>query len=215
MENWPVAQGTQVLRVVTICDDTGTPIAYTGDETLAGSLWAGADQAALLTLAPTWTTPGSGVCALQISGGATAALAVGTYRLRITVNGDDAFEASLGVGYARGRPRSRRTYCTYADMLRVAKWIANYQALDTDEAGFLDERVQAPRRSTTRSSRRTTARRRGSSARTRSRASTGPAAAARASRCFLSVHARPVEFGLPDGSRLPDARRRFPRRRSA
>lgn len=143
MDNWQVAQGSTATFTITINDGAGVPVSYAGTEALAGAVWAGDDQAPLFALAPAWATPASGTATVAVPGASTAALAVGTYRVRVTVDGADAFYATLELGYSPGTAVAPPTYNTYQDMLDLAPWVAQVQQLDADEAGFLAARARA------------------------------------------------------------------------
>lgn len=143
METWTIAQGSALSRTLTFRDEHGSALVYSGSEVLGGSVWIGEDQTPLITLAPTWNTPASGTADLTIIGTATAPLEIGVYRLVVTIDGNASFEASLKITWAPGRDVVQRVYCSYEEVLQVARWVEQVQDPDEDQAGFLRQRVQA------------------------------------------------------------------------
>jgi hypothetical protein len=149
-ENYEVFQGSSLPIPATICDSTGTPIAYAGSEALATTLWPGGNRSASYSVPTSWTTPASGLILISIPSADTAALAPGKYRLltRVTVPGfdpQDAYECSVEVKAFAGTVAAPPTYCAYDDMLEFAPWVAAVADADADETGFEAQRAQARR----------------------------------------------------------------------
>jgi hypothetical protein len=147
MDRWEVSPGLTATFSATFRDSDGNAITFAGTEDLGGSVWLGGTQSVLFTLAPTWSAAAAGTVSVAIPGTSTSALAAGDYRVILTVfvNGAtaDAFEAVLTVLAAPGTDTPGRTYCTAADVRRVAPWTERFINLDTGQGGFLEQRLQA------------------------------------------------------------------------
>jgi hypothetical protein len=150
METWSLAQGSTLARILTFCDENSNAVSYSGSQVLDGSIWIGGSEAEILSLGPpnaylTWVSPSAGTAKLLIPGSVLtpALFDIGLYHIHVTVDGNDAFEAGLNVQYAPGTQTPPRVYCSYEDVLEVAKWITQVQDPEQDQAGFLAQRVQA------------------------------------------------------------------------
>lgn len=156
METWTIAQGSTLSRTLTFRDEHGNAIStYTTGNVLGGYVWIGEDQTPLITLLPTSPTPPAGSATIAwnnasqatadliIPGTLTAPLDIGVYRAVVTVDGNASFEASLKVTWAPGKDVLQRVYCSYEEVLQVARWVEQVQDPDEDQAGFLRQRVQA------------------------------------------------------------------------
>lgn len=160
METWTIPQGSALSRTLTFNDEHGSAVkGYTTSNILGGYVWAGEDQIPLITFSPTtptppatastilWHTDGTDAKAdLTIPGGVggyTTGLDIGVYRVVVTVDTNAAFEASLKITWAPGKDVKERVYCSYEEVMQVARWVEQVQDPDEDQAGFLRQRVQA------------------------------------------------------------------------
>jgi hypothetical protein len=140
-----VSQGLGGSWTLTIRDSSGNAyVGYTGAEALAGSVCAGRDSAALITLAPTWLSAIAGTITLPIAAADTADLDVGRYLVQVKLADDSAelYEGYLDVEYSPGSAAALTSYGGYQDLLDRAPWLEKLQK-PTDLAGFAKQRSLA------------------------------------------------------------------------
>jgi hypothetical protein len=149
LENYTLYQGTgRVLTPITICDSTGTAIAYGGGETLSTVVWPGDSRPASFAPASTWLTPASGTFSITVTSAEMTGLAIGRYQLLTTVTtpGRDplpAYTCSLDVLAAPGTEAAPPAYTTFDDLLRYGRsWLRQLQTTD-DQAGFAEQQHRA------------------------------------------------------------------------
>jgi hypothetical protein len=144
VQNIEVRQGSaKILSSVTICDGNGTPIIYSGSETLATRIWPGGSRPTSFAPSTTWLVPASGTITIAISAAETTGLDVGRYQGLVTVTASgvpkDAYVFTLDVLQAPGTEPTPTTYCAYSDLLRYGRsWLRQLQTSD-DEAGFAEQ----------------------------------------------------------------------------
>ena len=139
------ARGIAAPFVITLRDDLGNPVTtYTGAEALAGVVWAGADQAPALSLAPAWLSASAGTIAVPLSASSTAILGAGRYRvqLKLADNSADLYEGFLEVSDSAGTAQAPTSYGSFDDLLDRAPWVEKLQR-PTDLAGFARQRYLA------------------------------------------------------------------------
>ena len=135
----------QTLQLTT--DGTSPLTSYLNTDTLSAQFWPGADQAAYAS-APTVAWVDATVAKFSVSflAATTSALSIGIHRLQIsaTRSGRTTVIADFGVELteAPGAATALKTYCTYADLLKYAPWVAKLQD-SQDQAGFARERNDA------------------------------------------------------------------------
>jgi hypothetical protein len=156
---WRVPVGVDADFVVRVTQDDGeTPVAFTGSEAFACSLWQGDDLTPVDgVLSPAWITdetlgldPADGSFVVSVMGSATLALASDAYQVRIVVvgAGGRTYEAYKGVLWLEDAPGAAAvpvTYCTLQDMLDVCgDWLIPLMQ-DSGKTSFLAERARASR----------------------------------------------------------------------
>ena len=148
MDQWDVAQGSQLTIDVTLRDGSGNPITvYDGTQTLASTLSPGWLFASVASPATTWVTPSAGLIAVTLSNAQTTALAQGKYYLRTRLTDGtalvDAYEAAITIKPSPGSASFPATYTSYTDLLNYGKaWLRQLQTAD-DGAGFIVEQGRA------------------------------------------------------------------------
>jgi hypothetical protein len=122
---------------------TGLP----ADAPLAAALWRGGDQAPVVAPAVQWIDPTQGTVLLVVSAADTAGLAVGTYRLRVTVAADGqtlvVFDGALRLTAAPGAAPPPPVYCGYEDLKLYAPWLDTLHDAAQEQTGFAGERARA------------------------------------------------------------------------
>lgn len=151
MLNSTVARGCDLTVPLLITTDGRTPsTAYLATDSLAAELWPGDDQPVLLTPTVEWLDAGNGEYHVYLSAAQSATLEVGTYLCRVTATraGRVAKLAtiSITVENAAATPEAYpKPYATFNDMLLLCPWIETHQTLGRDQAGFLEQLVEARR----------------------------------------------------------------------
>lgn len=131
-------------------------LAFTGDETLSGSIWAGNDGPELAGIAGGWEDHETGVCRFSQAGSIVDALEQGrTYNLRLILSatdGDGPRTWPIHDGLIRilpspgaGTDPTGPAYCTARDIDAEAPWTADERAQFGPTAGWVDEIDKASR----------------------------------------------------------------------
>ena len=142
-------------QTVLILGTPGSVVAgvFADTDTLAATVWAGADETPLLTPAATWIASTKGQVQVTFANTDTAALAVGQYYLQAFATrpaqvGPPVVPArttallprgtSLEILAASGTSVPRPTYITITDVRKIAPWIDDLQVPD-NRTGFDDQ----------------------------------------------------------------------------
>jgi hypothetical protein len=122
---------------------------FSGGDTLAAVVWAGENQAKLLTLAaPTWAVMATGSTTVSIATGQTSGFDnAGNYSLQITRTAASqtmVLATCLLKILPSPGPGTDATlcYCQYDDLLLYGNWITLLQS-QTDQESYYDQRLQA------------------------------------------------------------------------
>lgn len=144
MNLWQTTAGSGCVNTITIKDGSGNPLVMTGTESLVCEVWAGGDQAPLFTSTPTANTPASGQWDVAILPAQTTGMGPGRYSVIVKYSDgtSDAWYGDLEITNSPGSSTPGKVYGSYADMLKVASWVARVQS-DADESQFLEQRVDA------------------------------------------------------------------------
>ena len=132
---------------------TGAIEAYTdmtSAATVSARVWRGDDQSALLTLTGSAADAAAGYFAVTFSDTNTSSLAEGVYRYEVLATEGGVtvpvFDGRLRVvGTAGSASAPTVLYCTHEDMKLYAPWIDDQSDADEDQAGFVEQRLQATR----------------------------------------------------------------------
>jgi hypothetical protein len=149
---------TRAYDIVLESNQIGGTLAglYTGSETLSGRIWAGEDQATVITPTVAWKSGVSGnpatidkpILTMTVPASALTGVSAGVYLWQVTVDFSTEKIAYPGQpGTIRfidgpGTGTAPAVYGTRKDLLDVAPWIEQLQGFD-DTAGFADLRGQA------------------------------------------------------------------------
>jgi hypothetical protein len=122
------------------------PSPFLSSDVLAATVWAGEDQAPLLTLVPTWVDVAAAIYQISLTNAQTAGLTVGTYRLQVTFTrsgrSGSIGNCRLEIQSAAGTAAAGATYATGEQLLMFAPWIQD-NLDDNDETNYLAQRVRA------------------------------------------------------------------------
>lgn len=119
------------------------------DDPLSARLWAGDDQAPVLTKTPTWTDVTTAAYKIAFSDADTAALTPGLYRCIVTV-ARSGRTAPVGdflvrITEAPGTASAPVAFTVFGDLTKYAPWIDDLQA-QTDQFGFAEQQARASSR---------------------------------------------------------------------
>lgn len=141
--------GTDYSRVLQVTSDGATPVAgvYLSSDTLSARLWVGGDQPSLFSPTGAWVDAPNSKFSVGFAAAQTAALAPGTYFLQVlATRGGQSVALVDGAGVelrpGPGSAAALKSYCTFADMLEIAPWVAKLSGAG-DYAGFARERDHA------------------------------------------------------------------------
>jgi hypothetical protein len=116
-------------------------------DTLASVLWAGDDQAPLLTPRTAWVNATTGVFTVSFDNPDSLSLSEGIYRIqsKATRTGRSAviFDGTINIGDTFGADLPRPTYCTIDDLRTLAPWVEDIQDFSGQGHGFVDECADA------------------------------------------------------------------------
>lgn len=140
--------GSDDDKTLQITSDGTSPVtSYLNTDTLTADFWPGADQPAYAS-APTVSWIDASVAKFLVSfpASVTSGLSIGIHQCRVkaTRGTRTTTIAQFGVELteAPGSATALKTYCSYADLLKYAPWVAKLQD-SQDQAGFARERNDA------------------------------------------------------------------------
>ncbi len=139
--------GTDADWQITALDSSGAAVVFSGTETLAATVWAGDDQAALFAPTVSFINAAAGTMKLSVGAAQTANLAIGLYRVTVTVTSGgrafDCFDGLLELDHTAGTATAPTVYCSLDDCLEWAPWLQDLQSELADVTGFAKQRGRA------------------------------------------------------------------------
>lgn len=147
--DYKIVQGAYAAWKLTIRgEDEAVVTTWTDSAVLAATCWPGDDQAELFAPSVEWISAAAGTIKLSVSEAQSAALAVGSYPINVTITGSDGPitrpAGMLRVEPAPGDATARTVYNTLDDMKRHAgSWLESLQRSTTDQTGYREERADA------------------------------------------------------------------------
>lgn len=123
---------------------------FSSADAVSAVLWAGDDQAPLATPLAEWDDPAQATVWVTFAEADTVTLPPGTYRLQVWVLSQGrrilGADAALRLTAVPGMATALPVYCSAGDVEALASgWVDTLQDLDTDQAGFAEERNLARR----------------------------------------------------------------------
>lgn len=127
-------------------DDSVPTGQFLGTDTLAAKLWQGASDASLITFStpPSWISATNAQYQISFNNADTSTLALGVYFIQCTATRAGRSAALMPYGStvtlkaAPGSASVRLTYITVADLRKIAGWIDQINAPNS-ETGFLEQ----------------------------------------------------------------------------
>lgn len=126
--------------------DDADPSPFLITDTLATSVWAGTNEAVLLSPATAWRDPAAATFVISFSDADTATMKSGIYEVRTTATRSTRtfriFRGRLALADGPGTAVPRPTYVDITDLRKVCGWIERLQG-EGDVEGFLDQCADA------------------------------------------------------------------------
>lgn len=144
MEPWKAEQGDSPTYIATLRDENGAVYSdYLGTEEVTAVVWAGNELAPIDGAATAeWDDASDGTVKVTIVGAVTAELVPGTYFLKLEVDGQRAFIASLSIEEAPGAGPGRVAKITMRHLRKHYKSVEKLLC-KTDDPTALEARADA------------------------------------------------------------------------